>query len=173
MRLWPRSPDELAKPAENSAVEEFRRMRADSRVDAHRNTSGAWNSRLARVCESMTRHAEIVRAAESKIRLCTVLKGRRVNLPVSFRRRKGGVHTAEIGFCDAATLAGAAVMTGSAATMCLRQNGDTTDGESSLRPKILGHRIFGRPAPHNSSAWEAGICYLASAAGRALLRKCR
>lgn len=62
---------------------EFIRMRADSSVEAQRNTTFAWNSIGFFVCASRTRTPVILRAFGSKIRLCTMLNGRSVIFPVA------------------------------------------------------------------------------------------
>src|SRR5690349_10480009 len=82
IRLWPSSPLELASPLGNSVVDEFKRIRADSILEAHKNTTFARNSMEALVLESMTCTPVARRVFESKLTLCTTLKGRRVIRPV-------------------------------------------------------------------------------------------
>src|SRR5262245_46305316 len=82
MMLWPSSPLEFARPFENSGVDELKRIRADSSVEAHKKISLALNSVAARVLASMTRIPVTRRVLASKLRLCTTLNGRSVILPV-------------------------------------------------------------------------------------------
>jgi len=57
-------------------------MRVDSSVAAQTKTMRPWNSRAFLVWPSITRTPVTRRDDGSKIRLCTTLYGRTVNLPV-------------------------------------------------------------------------------------------
>src|ERR1035437_5502318 len=97
IRLCPNSPLEFANPFENSGVEEFSRMRTDSRAEAHRKIALARNSIVARVLASMTRTAVAFRERASKLRLCTTLCGRKVILPVFSAAGRVAVQALKVG----------------------------------------------------------------------------
>jgi hypothetical protein len=92
-------------------------MRADSSVEAQRKKSGAWNSIVACVCESMMRTPLILRVENQAVN-CAEWPKR--HAPRFFCCRKRRIHAAEVGSRYASSMAGPAIVASRPPEMRLR-----------------------------------------------------